>query len=180
MLSLAKLSLPAPTAAIIAMVTFGTPLKAYADVTWMLSGVTYIDGGTSTGNFVIDDSGNLESWDISSTGGSFGDLSYVSADGSDLLGVDRGGNNITDGFTLQTTGGTFELSLNFFDELSAADAADPGTEAIISGGEYDPNLEGVSRNVIAGEAVADVPEPMSVGLLGTGLIGLLVGRHRLA
>jgi hypothetical protein len=161
-----------------AAVAFGltaslVPTKARADVDWTLDGVTFNDGGTASGTFVTSDTGQIQSWDITTTaGGALGAETYDSADGSTLQGQRPGT------FTLGSDDLTTDLLL-----IAEGQGAEPFTAAnnpvtLRTGSLETLQSNGDQRALTAGEAVIDAPEPVSIALLGTGLAGILITRRR--
>jgi hypothetical protein len=146
------------------------PTKARANVEWTLEGVTFDDGGTASGTFVTSDTGQIQSWDITTTvGTTLGAETYDSADGSTLQGQRSGT------FTLGSDDTTTSLKL-----IAAGAGAEPFTAAnnpiTLNTGSSEINQ--ATRTLTSGEAVIDAPEPVSIALLGTGLAGILVTRRR--
>jgi len=146
------------------------PMKAYANVTWTLEGVTFDDGGTASGTFVTNDLGRLQTFDIVTTAGStLGAETYDSNNGGAITQIH------TSGFRVNSDDGATNLFLE-----------DVGTDLLVgnspitfqTGSLEVNNSTFVQRNLTAGGAVVDAPEPMSIALLGTGLAGILLARRR--
>lgn len=151
------------------------PSIASADgVTWDLSGVTFADGGTASGSFVFNAVTNtVSSVDIITTAGTaFGGATYT--------GVDPGFGPFPNQIVFVTNSsltdftGTPALDLVFVAGLTNLG----GVVSLILGsedtcGDAGCTIAGIEiRNTTAGE-VASTPEPSSLLLLGTGLLGLM-------
>ena len=74
-----KFGAVAALAAAFSFFAIGHSQEAKADVVYVLSGVTFDDGGTATGSFTINTSGYLESYNITTTlGSTISGYSYTS------------------------------------------------------------------------------------------------------
>jgi hypothetical protein len=167
-----KLSLSAASAGLMALVVFAAPTAARADVNWTLSGVTFNDGGTASGIFTTTDSGLLESWDIATTGAGLSPVATYDISNSFLSTTPFS----TTPISFDIVSPSSELVLTFASlslDLSLANYNTVGIATITSGTE---TVSGsLLHSVTAGEAV---PEPISMALLGTGLLGLGAARLR--
>jgi hypothetical protein len=144
------------------------PLKAQADVIWSLSGLTFLDGGSVSGDFTTDDTGILLSWDLLTAAGSaLPGETYDSSAGSTIVDAE------TIGFRVASDDAAQDLEVLFFGNLVPADSPLPVAEAF----EFNANATIDRFNLYVGDAMV-VPEPGSLALFGTGLIALWIGRRR--
>ena len=158
---------PFPAVAAIALIAALAPAKAHANVAWTLSGVTFADGGSASGTFVTSDTGYIQSWDITTSGGTIAET-YDSSSGSVLNG------SATYSFNLQSDDTTTTMILLGQNDLLAANSPD-----LVLHNSFEQVGANPERLVTAGDFVlSDVPEPASMAVLGTGLACLALGRYR--
>jgi len=156
-----------PVVAAMALIAALAPAKAHANVAWTLSGVTFADGGSASGTFVTSDTGYIQSWDITTSGGSIAET-YDSSSGSVL------NSSASYGFNLQSDDTTTTMILLGQNDLLAANSPD-----LVLHNSFEQVGANPERLVTAGDFVlSDVPEPASMAVLGTGLACLALGRYR--
>jgi hypothetical protein len=140
-------------------------------IDFTLQGVTFDDGGTASGTFVVEaGTGMVESVDIATTaGGRLGGTTYTSVSGQPSYFADT-----PNSFFSQN--GNY-ITLSFQHALTAA-GADPIITAIGRfgiGQSFECNNCSTYRTVTGGQAFGvaiDVPEPVSLALLGSSLLSL--------
>jgi hypothetical protein len=176
------------TAAIVWLAVNSSAAKA--DVVWNLENVQFSDGASASGTFSIDQYGFLDGFDITTTTGSALTgytytpvINALISDGDTVITFNRDLPNAYDGF-LQLVFAN-PITVPGTDPLVTCDPSTPGScNSNVSfecdGYEQADNscLADV-RYVVSGFAQDPVPEPGSVALLLTSLIGFGIARSRL-
>jgi hypothetical protein len=159
----------------------GTTAARAGDIDYVLQNVTFDDGGTASGSFTVDpSSGAIQTLSITTTGGSTLPGYSYSYPGGLTLGQPAffaSSPDPTLSFELLMPpfpDDTIVLQLQFENPLTGG-----GVDPIVVGAgvSYECNNCTPFREVTGGD-IAAVPEPLSITLLGSGLVGLGVARRR--
>jgi hypothetical protein len=149
-----RAALPAATLALLSLAAHN---PAHADIMWTLSGVTFQGGGTETGTFTTDDSGNLTKFDITTTSGSgFPGFTYDSTAGVTILLT-----TATE-FEIRDPTNTFDLDDVFISPLLSVNSPDSLTQDTAET-EFNPSgTSGANRTITSGTATSSPLAPVPV------------------
>ena len=151
----ARFAIPA---ALVAMMGFSG--SARADVKWTLSDVAFSDGATLTGWFNTGTSGNLTTFDITLTGSAVGSAEFTPSNSTGYVF----GDNFFEIALPDATSDTAHFQFQ-------ADVPFTGLTTITLNGST--NLyDGIGHFGVTSGTVSDVPEPVSLALLGVGVSAL--------
>jgi len=162
------------TAVLTASIAGATPL------TWTLQGVTYEDGATASGSFIIESTtGDILSWDITTTPGLLDGFHYDLANSS-LFARDFFG--FPNSYIIARDAPFAEpyINMTFVSALTAPGTVDFTTSQDFAGSWECINCD-LIRYVTAGSVTTNpvsVPEPAPVALFGIALIALLGFKYR--
>jgi hypothetical protein len=158
---------------ILSVAVLTASVASASPLTWTLDGVTYEDGATASGYFVIETTtGDMLSWDITTAAGTLGAYHYDSASSS-LFGRDMFSAN---SYVIASNA----IDLNPYVNLSFASALTAaGTVNFNHSADFDGSWEcdncATLRFLTAGSVTA-VPEPAPVALFGIALAALFARR----
>lgn len=160
------------TAVLTASVAGATPL------TWTLQGVTYEDGATASGSFIIEStSGDILSWDITTTPGLLDGFHY-DVGNSSLFARDFFG--FPNSYIIARDNPFAEpyINMTFASALTAPGTVDFTTSQDFAGSWECINCD-LIRYVTAGSVTTNpVPEPAPAALFGIALAALLRFKYR--
>ncbi len=142
-------------------------------VTLSLENATFDDGGTASGIITLNTLGYLGPFDVTTTAGtSLPGFTYPVAGGP-------AGNIVNPGSVIDLFGASsaVDLHLVFVDVLQANGNT---TDQLVLGASYECSsfaCTGASQRFFTSGDVS-IPEPVSMAILGTGLLGLAAARRR--
>ncbi len=142
-------------------------------IDYTLQNVTFDDGTLLSGSFAVDSTtGTVDTAAFTSAAGTLPGYSYSYPGRSSLSQPSYFNADYANSFYL--TDGSNYLNLSFADPLTMT-----GANAILLGNQsYECNNCGTVRYITAGDAfAAAVPEPISMAVFGSGLLGLGLARR---
>lgn len=164
--------------AILSIALLTSPLAVATPLTWTLQGVAFEDGATASGSLVVEStSGDLLSWDITTTPGLLAGFHYDPSTSS-LFARDFFGNPNTYTIVNNAPFAVPYINLAFDTALTSAGTASLITSQNLSGSWECYNCD-LIRYVTAGSATTNpVPEPAPAALFGVALAALLARRKQ--
>jgi len=165
--------------ALVVVAAFAAPPSDAATINWVLSGVTFDDGGAASGTFSTDStSGNVITFNITTTAGTT--LGGAVYDWTAINTFSSNGIYSPNSFILTNFDTSTYINLEFVNPLTGAGI----DELILSGGgnyaSYECAICNPVRGIVSGEAIAaTTPLPAALPLFASGLGGLgLLGWRR--
>lgn len=162
--------------AILSAAVLAASIASATPLTWTLQGVTYEDGATASGSFIIESTtGNMLSWDITTTAGLLSGFHYDLSDSS-LFARDFFGS--PNSYTIVRNSPFAEpyINMTFVSALTAPGTVNFTTAQNNSGSWECINCDRI-RYLTAGAVTTNpVPEPAPLALFGIALAALLAGR----
>ena len=163
-------------AALVLIATLAAAPSDASTINWVLSGVTFDDGGATSGTFSTDStSGNVTAFNITTTAGTT--LGGANYNWTAINTFSSNGIYSPNSFILTNFDTSTYINLEFVNPLTG-----PGIdELILSGGSYECAICNPVRGIVSGEAIAaTTPLPAALPLLASGLgaLGLLGWRRK--
>lgn len=162
------------------LAAFSVSVANAAPINWTLQGALFGDGGAASGWFSVESTtGNVLSWDITTTAGLTLQGFHYDTLSSSLFGQNYWGENPNsfllariDPFAIPY------MNLSFDNSWTAPGTINIDTSVLLAG-SWECNNCSPARYFTAGAATSEsVPEPASLALLGLGLAGLAAARRR--